>query len=166
MRLRDRFRLLASSTVLAALACTAGESAPAAARPAPWVEFMRSPALVGWLDTTRLAPEATEVATVLSIDYARATRVTDDTTVRYTRMDWRVGLRCSAGQLEDRGITLFDGAGRQVKAWPGTPGWVPMRGHVTGTTTQWACRRLHALGRSAAVSRGADADGARVPVRS
>jgi hypothetical protein len=139
-----------SSVFLGVFSCTKSSTRLTPARAAPWVEFMRGEQLTGWMDTSRMAAGITgPVEVPLSIDYARMMRVTDDTTAKYSRMDWLVSLDCATGQLRDHGITLYDAGGREVRRWRPTVAepWVPIQGHVSGTTVVWACRRLDQLRR-------------------
>jgi hypothetical protein len=142
-----RFALVAG-ILLSALACAEPRAPATPARAAPWVEFMRGTGITAWMDTSRLVGDPTgPIEVPLSVDYERPVPVTDDTAVRYTRMDWLIGLDCAAGRLQDRGVVLYDEAGHEVKNWPGDGAWVPIEGHATGTTAPWACRKLRQLGR-------------------
>src|SRR5688572_27196981 len=63
------------------------------ARPAPWVEFMRAPDISAWFDTSQIVGDRTgPVDVALSIDYDRVMGLADDTTVKFTRMDWLLAL--------------------------------------------------------------------------
>lgn len=145
----SRFGVL---TVLVLGAVFRAEAQPRATpeRPAPWVEFMRGDEITAWFDTSRVAGDRTgAVEVTLSIDYDHVMTLTDDTTAKYTRMDWPVALDCAGRRVQDRGMILFDAAGREIRRWePATAEpWAAMDGHVTQTLTFWACRRLAELGR-------------------
>ncbi|HJU74193.1 MAG TPA: hypothetical protein VJ717_10645 [Gemmatimonadaceae bacterium] len=135
--------------VLGAFSCAESGSHATPVRPAPWVHFMDGEGITGWLDSSRVMGDRTgPVDVILSIDYADVRKLTDDT-LKYTRMDWPLTLDCAGRRVQERGMALFDTAGREISRWtPKTAEpWLPMDGHASGTTTFWACRRLATLGR-------------------
>jgi hypothetical protein len=109
---------------------------------------MASDQIQGWIDTSVHRSKPGEPArVVLSMDYATAQPVTDDTATKYVRMDWSVTLDCATRRVHDDGIVLRDAASRAVKEYPGDTGWASIDTHVTGTTTVEACRKLQELAR-------------------
>ena len=149
--LLSRFALV-PVVVVGVISCAESASHATPDRPAPWVHFMDGEGITGWLDTSRITGNRTgPVDVTLSIDYADVRELTDDT-VKYTRMDWPLALDCAGRRVQERGMILFDTAGREISRW--TPKaaepWLPIDGHASGTTTFWACRRLATLGRQPA----------------
>ncbi|HJR66289.1 MAG TPA: hypothetical protein VJ802_07645 [Gemmatimonadaceae bacterium] len=120
------------------------------ARSAPWVEFMRAPEVSSWFDTSRIVGDRTGAVDVtLSTDYARAKTFGDDTTAKYTRMDWPVTLDCAARRVQERGMILYDAAGHVFSQWtPKTPEpSVSLDEHAAKKVIFWACHRLAQLER-------------------
>ena len=120
------------------------------ARGAPWVEFMRAPEVSSWFDTSRIVGDRTgPVDVTLSTDYARARGFGDDTTAKYTRMDWPLTLDCAGRRVQERGMILYDTAGHVFSRWtPQTPEpSISLDDHVANKVILWACRRLAQLKR-------------------
>ena len=123
---------------------------PTPARPAPWVEFMRAPELSAWFDTSRIVgdPRGAIVIT-LSFDYGPVMGFVDDSTVKYTRMDWPLGLDCLARRMQQRGMILYDSTGTEISRWnlEAPEPWASVDEHTAKRPLLWACRRLAQLGR-------------------
>lgn len=120
------------------------------ARDAPWVEFMRGPEISAWFDTSRIVGDRTGAIDVtLSTDYARVMGLADDTTVKYTRMDWPLTLDCAGRRVQERGMILYDTAGHVISRWtPNVPEpSLSLDEHAGKKVIFWACRRLAQLER-------------------
>ena len=136
--------------VLGVASCAESQSRATAERPPPWVEFLDGEGIRGWFDTSRVAGSRTGAVDVtLSIDYASVMGLDDDSTVKYTRMDWPLALDCGGRKVQERGMVLFDATGREIRRWtPETAEpWVSIDEHPGKKPLFWACRRLAELGR-------------------
>ena len=123
---------------------------PTPARLAPWVEFMRAPELRAWFDTSRIVGDRSgPIDVTLSFDYGRVMGFVDDSTIKYTRMDWALGLDCLARRLQQRGMILYDSAGTEITRWTleAPEPWGSVDDHTAKRPLLWACRRLAQLGR-------------------
>src|SRR5688500_16363386 len=100
--------------VLGVASCAESQSRATAERPPPWVEFLDGEGIRGWFDTSRVAGSRTGAVDVtLSIDYASVMGLDDDSTAKYTRMDWPLALDCGGRKVQERGMVLFDAAWRE-----------------------------------------------------
>lgn len=138
------FRIGFALSLCVALGCSFEVSREA--RKPPWVEFMHADQLIGWLDTSRVrARSASRIEVPLSLEFPFGAPVPGDTARHFTRMEWLVRVDCAAKSMSDEGFTVFDSAGANVGHWRGESTWMPIQQHPSGTTVEWACRKLSDL---------------------